>query len=103
MAKETAPLLTLGQEVGGYVAIEQAPVDFIAGSRTRLVEGHLVVGSWADPWWLYGPGGWAVAKRWRNKRKEIKKRQDDGTIKAIVIEARDELVIEPWPARAEAV
>jgi len=102
MAKKLPPLVTPGQKVDGYTVIEQAPADLIRGSRTRALDGHLVTGSWAEPWWLYSrEHGWALAKRWRSKRREITERQGDGTVKAIVIGARDELVIEAWPAPAQ--
>lgn len=52
-----------GQMIGTYQAQAQAPVSYISGTRQRAIDGHLVSGSWADPWWLYSPeDGWAIAR-----------------------------------------
>lgn len=85
-----------GQWIDGYQVIDQAPVEFIRGSRSRPIDGHLITGSWSDPWWLYHPGrGWAVVRRWKNKDTEVHDRVD-GRIRVTPFPARDELVVEPW-------
>jgi hypothetical protein len=89
--------LRLGQFVGAYQAVDQAPVEYIQGSRTRAISSHLVTGSWSDPWWLYAPGvGWAVSRRWKNKA-TVRAEWDSETrtTRKIGIPARDELVITP--------
>lgn len=86
--------MRLGERVGAYWVIDQAPLEFIQGSRTRAINGRLVTGSWSDPWWAYAPGlGWALLKRWRSKA------VPGGKYAGPPIPALDEVVIEPWQAQ----
>jgi hypothetical protein len=107
MAKQ-APLVTLGTWVDGYQAIEQAPVEYIQGSRTRDIDGRSVRGSWSDPWWLYDrERGWALAKHWKNREQETRA-WPGARATWVTIPARYEVVIEPWsphcvPGRRRAV
>jgi hypothetical protein len=88
-----------GQWIDGHQAIDRAPVEFIRGSRSRPLDGHLITGSWSDPWWLYCPvRGYAVVKRWKNKDTEVHD-WTDGRVTVTPFPARNELVIEPWGAR----
>jgi hypothetical protein len=97
-ATEAPPEVQAGQWIDGYQAIAQAPVDFIRGSRSRPLDGHLIKGSWSDPWWLYCPvRGYAVVKRWKNKDTEVYD-WADGHVRVTPFPARNELVIEPWGA-----
>jgi hypothetical protein len=100
---KSAGLVTLGQEIDGYTAIEQAPVDYIQGSRSRYFDGHCVRGSWSDPWWMYAPGkGWALAKTWRNKDTCVHDWAAGKGLTVLPFAAREELVITAWePAKSE--
>lgn len=86
----------------GFQAVSPAPLEFIRGSRSRPLDGHLVAGSWSDPWWLYSPEGrWAVAKRWKNPdTKVFGWGNGHGTVTDFP--ARNELVVTPWEDRTTA-
>lgn len=84
-----------GQWFGTYQAVSPAPLSYIQGSRSRPLDGHLVTGSWSDPWWLYGPGqGWAVARRWRNRDTHVMTGWQDHRAVYADFPARDEIVVE---------
>jgi hypothetical protein len=88
-----ATLLRIGQAVEGYLVVDQAPAALIRGSSTRAIEGHMIAGSWSEPWWLYSPDlGWAIAKRWKNR--QTRTFGPGGT--GVTIASRDEIVIESW-------
>lgn len=85
-----------GDWIEGYQALSQAPVEYIKGSRTRYIDGHCVIGSWSDPWWLYHPErGWAIVKRWKNRDTEVHDWRD-GHVVVTPFPARNELITEPW-------
>ena len=49
MTAKAEPTAAAGQWLDGYQAVAQAPVEFIHGSRSRPIDGHLITGSWSDP------------------------------------------------------
>jgi hypothetical protein len=88
-----------GDWVDGYQVQAQAPVSFIAGSRTRYIEDCPLKGAWSDPWWLYDPArGWAVARRWKSKeqRRLTWPPGCQGSGVWVDFAAMDEVVAEPW-------
>lgn len=86
-----------GQWLGTYQAVSPALLSYIQGSRSRPIDGHLIPGSWSDPWWVYSPeSGWAVAKTWRNPaRKIFGWAGGHGTMTDFA--AREEIVLEATP------
>src|SRR5690348_183181 len=83
-----------GQWIGGYQAVSPAPLSYIQGSRSRPLGGHLITGSWSDPWWMYSSEhGWAVAKHWRNRATKVFG-WSDGHSTMTEFPARDEVVLE---------
>lgn len=95
---EVPPQVLLGDFIEGYQVVAQAPVEYIRGTRLRNIGGHAVKGSWSDPWWLYGPQGWAIVKRWKNKDTEVYDGWDPETnrMRSVPVAARNELVVFPW-------
>ena len=70
--------------------------------RTRPIEGHLISGSWSDPWWMARPGGgWAVSRRWKSAATSRSDYRDGKRI-TVTIPARDERVLVPWTGATEA-
>ncbi len=88
----TKPGIQAGQWIDGYQAQAPAPLSYIQGSRTRPIGGHMVAGSWSDPWWMYSPStqGWAVARTWRNPARTIYSWADRRNADC---PARDEVVV----------
>jgi hypothetical protein len=86
--------LRIGAMIDGYQLTAQAPVDYIRGTRQRVINGRYVTGSWSDPWWGYHPErGWAVIKRWRNDALPA-------TNYSAAVPALDTVVIDPWEEAA---
>lgn len=82
--------MNAGDFIDGYQLTAQAPVEYIRCSRTREINGRLVVGSWSDPWWAYCPKrGWALVRRWKNKEYPATQWSES-------VPATDTLVIESW-------
>ena len=95
LERRTAADIQAGTWIDGYQAVSPAPVDFIQGDRSRAIDGHMVKGSWSDPWWMYDPGrGWAVARRWRNKAQRVFAWSPK--MHLVDFPAREEREVAPW-------
>jgi hypothetical protein len=57
-------IIKAGQWIAGYQVQAQAPVSYIAGSKKIEWAGHLINGSYSNPWWAFNPDTqtWAVVK-----------------------------------------
>ena len=85
-----AETIKLGMFFDSYQIVGQAPVDFIRGSRSRVIGDRYVTGSWRDPWWAYShTEGWVVVKRWRNA-------EQPATRWSEFVPAQDVIVVTPW-------
>jgi hypothetical protein len=98
---KTSGLLKAGDMQDGYQAVAQAPVGILGNERTRSIDGHLVSGSWSDPWWMLRQGGgWAVSRRWKNAEQTGFGGWDQASNRylSVKIPARDERVLTEWHA-----
>lgn len=95
----TSGLMHVGDMQGEYQAIAQAPVSWSAGSAKREIGGHLVSGSWSDPWWMIRQGGgYAISRRWKSKAQTGFGGWDAASNRhtTVTIPAKDERVLTPW-------
>jgi hypothetical protein len=96
--------LAIGDWHGDCQTVSPAPVGILGADRARYVtvggREHRVRGAWSDPWWMIGPGGWAVSRRWRHPE-QTGMAWDGGRGHPVTIPAADERVLTPVDAAGE--